>query len=163
MIRREAKDKWRAYVMPHEPMYHHLHLNQPAMLVSVSFSLQLQSVRTTPMLPNKPSPTPLRFMSLSLFPSFFPLFISSSRPTPSKKRHQFWMSNAVMSEKWDKLCYVFIFCIWFFTLIKIKVHLKNSYMLYVRAVPSKMVTTTFNEVYFDVKLTRMRASAPVYV
>jgi len=73
------------------------------------------------------------------------------------------MSNAVMSEKWDKLCYVFIFCIWFFTLIKIKVHLKNSYMLYVRAVPSKMVTTTFNEVYFDVKLTRMRASAPVYV
>ena len=70
------------------------------------------------------------------------------------------MSNAVMSEKWDTLFYVFIFCIWDFTLIKIKVHLRNSYMLYVRAMPSKMVkTTTFNEGYFDVKLVRLRTSA----
>lgn len=85
MILRKAKDKWRACVMPHEPMYHPSHPNQPAMLVSVSFSLQLQSVQTTPMLPNKPSSTPLRFISLSLS-LFFSLFISSSTPTPSKKK-----------------------------------------------------------------------------
>jgi len=74
------------------------------------------------------------------------------------------MSNAVMSEKWDKLFYVFMFCIWVFIIIKIKVHLRNSYMLYERAMPSKMAkTTSFNEVYFDVKLVRLRASARVYV
>jgi len=84
MILREAKDKWRAYVMPHEPMYHPPHPNQPAMLVSVSFSLQLQSVQTTPMLPNKPSSTPLRFMSLSLS-LFFPSSFRPLRPHPPKK------------------------------------------------------------------------------
>lgn len=74
------------------------------------------------------------------------------------------MSNAVMSEKWDKLFYVFIFCIWVFTPIQTKVHLRNGYVLYVRAMPSKMVkTTTFNEVYFDVKIARLRVSARVYV
>lgn len=85
MILREAKDKWRAYVMPHEPMYHPPHSTRPAMLVPVSFSLQLQSVQTTPVLPNKPSSTPLRFMPLSLF---FPLYPSSFRPLrphPPKK------------------------------------------------------------------------------
>ena len=85
MILREAKDKWRAYVMPHEPMYHPPHPNQPAMLLSVSFSLQLQSVQTTPMLPNKPSSTPQRFMSLSLYPSFFPLYLVLYAHTLQKK------------------------------------------------------------------------------
>ena len=74
------------------------------------------------------------------------------------------MSDAVMSEKWDKLCYVFMFCISVFTLIKIKVHLRNSYMLYERTMPSKIAkTTSFNEVYFDVKFARLRASERVYV
>ena len=74
------------------------------------------------------------------------------------------MSNAVMSEKWDKLFYVFIFCISVFILIKSKVHLRNGYMFCVRAMPSKMVkTTTFNEVYFDVKIARPRACVCVCV
>jgi len=74
------------------------------------------------------------------------------------------MSNAVMSEKWDKLFYVFMFCVSLFTLVKIKVHLRNCHMLYERAMPSKMArTTSFNEVYFDVKLARLRVSARVYL
>ena len=37
-------------------------------------------------------------------------------------------------------------------------------MLYERAMPSKMArTTSFNEVYFDVKLARLRVSARVYL
>jgi len=86
VILREAKDKWRAYVMPHEPMYHPPHPNQPAMLVSVSFSLQLQSVQTTPMLPQQALIHPSTiYVSLSLS-LFSPLFISSTTPTPSKKK-----------------------------------------------------------------------------
>jgi len=86
VILREAKDKWWAYVMPHEPMYQPPHPNQPAMLVSVSLflSLQLQSVQTTPVLPNKPSYTPLRFMSLSLS-LFSPSSFRPLRPHSPKK------------------------------------------------------------------------------
>lgn len=164
MILREAKDKWRAYVMPHEPMYHPPHPNQPAMLVSVSFSLQLQSVQTTPMLPNKHSSTPLRFMSLSLFPSFFPSSFRPVLPHPPKKKTSILNVQCSHVRKVGQVILCLIFCILVFTLIKIILYLRTSYMLYVRAMPSKMVkTTTSNEVYFDVKLVRLRASARVYV
>lgn len=136
----EAKDKWRAYVMPHDPIYHPPRPNQPSMLVSLS--PRLQWVQTTPMLLPTNSHPPLVYDLC-----FCLLFFLSSLPLHPKKYINFVCPMQSRQESRTRYFMFFILCISNFTPIKIKVYLKNNYVHYGGAMYSEMATkTTVNEV-----------------